>query len=98
MEFILPIINAFEKQIMKLIPRFYNLIIELVNKDDMQLGKYIKNNSDDNVLVHALVELYEKCDINKSNYLIQQLKTLDDKQIDAVIGIVNCIDEIKQDR
>ena len=75
MEFILPIINAFEKQIMKLIPRFYNLIIELVNKDDMQLGKYIKNNSDDNVLVHALVELYEKCDINKSNYLIQQLKT-----------------------
>lgn len=34
----------------------------------------------------------------KINILIQQLKTLDDKQIDAVIGIVNCIDEIKQDR
>ena len=78
MEFILPIINAFEKQIMKLIPRFYNLIIELVNGDDMRLGTYMKcnnSNSDEQLLVRALVELYEKCDINKSNYLIQQLKT-----------------------
>ena len=74
MEFILPIINAFEKQIMKLIPRFCNLIIQLVNADDMRLGKCINNNSDDTVLVRALVELYEKCDINKSNYLIQELK------------------------
>ena len=78
MEFILPIINAFEKQIMKLIPRFYNLIIELVNGDDMRLGTYMKcnnSNNDEQLLVRELVELYEKCDINKSNYLIQQLKT-----------------------
>ena len=78
MEFILPIINAFEKQIMKLIPRFYNLIIEIVNEGDMRLGTYMKcnnSNNDEQLLVRALVELYEKCDINKSNYLIQQLKT-----------------------
>ena len=71
MEFILPIINAFEKQIMKLIPRFYNLIIEIVNEGDMRLGTYMKcnnSNNDEQLLVRALVELYEKCDINKSNY------------------------------
>ena len=34
----------------------------------------------------------------KINLLIRQLKTLDDKQLDAVMGIVNCLDDIKQDR
>ena len=76
MEFIIPIINAFEKQIMNLIPRFYNLIverfIEFGDGDCWRLQKFSRNH---NEWISALVYLYEKCDINKSNYLIQQLKT-----------------------